>query len=62
MPISNAYEEEAGEFKADEDVYEAVVRMQNIVKCVRRPEDDRKERFLHLHCLSTVAYVTIGTI
>lgn len=51
--ISNAYEEEAEESKAGEDVYEVVVRMQNIVKCVRRPEDDRGERLLLLHCLFT---------
>ena len=42
--IANAYEEEAEESKAGEDVYEVVVRMQNIVKCVRRLEDDRGER------------------
>ena len=57
--ISNADEEEAEKIKAGEDVNEAVVWIQNIVKCVRRPEDDREEKMLLLHCLFTVAYAKI---
>ena len=54
--ISNADEEEAKESKVGENVSEAVVWIQNIVKCVRRPEDDREEKMLLLQCLFVVGY------